>query len=262
VACKQRWARWSRCGQAGRVRGGTKTEPLCATCTRPEAGFWTSYPACGETGRIHAGRCARCTLDRRLHELLGDEAGEIRPRLRRVLDTEARWEQARRLLHDTSLDPEDRVAGLLVLLYAQWSAVISRLTLGHVHAGGEQVRLRLGREPVTLPGSLADLVRQLLATRRGHAAIGDDGTSTWLFPGGQPARPISSYRLAERLRELGIYSGQAAPPRCSSSPPTCPPPSWPACLASTSPSPSPGSGPPPETGPPTPQRSAAQRNRK
>jgi hypothetical protein len=62
---------------------------------------------------------------------------------------------------------------------------------------------------VTLPGPLAGLVRQLLATRRGHAAIGDDGTSTWLFLGGQPARPISSYRLAGRLRELGIYSGQA-----------------------------------------------------
>jgi hypothetical protein len=59
----------------------------------------------------------------------------------RVIDTEARWEQARRLLHDGSLDPEDRVAGLLVLLYAQWPSVISRLTLGHVHADDRQVRL-------------------------------------------------------------------------------------------------------------------------
>jgi hypothetical protein len=56
---------------------------------------------------------------------------------------------------------------------------------------------------------LTQLVRQLLASRRGHAAIGDDGTSAWLFPGGQPGRPISSYRLAERLRQHGIYSGQA-----------------------------------------------------
>jgi hypothetical protein len=69
--------------------------------------------------------------------------------------------------------------------------------------------LSLGREPVTLPEPLAGLVRQLLAARRGHAAIGDDGTSAWLFPGGQPGRPISSYRLAERPREHGIYPGQA-----------------------------------------------------
>jgi hypothetical protein len=36
-----------------------------------------------------------------------------------VIDTETRWEQARWLLHDATLNPEDRVAGLLVLLYAQ-----------------------------------------------------------------------------------------------------------------------------------------------
>jgi hypothetical protein len=84
-----------------------------------------------------------------------------------------------------------------------------RLTLGHVHADDQQVQLSLGREPVTLPEPHAGLVRQLLAARRGHAAIGDDGTSAWLFPGGQPGRPISSYRLAERLREHGIYPGQA-----------------------------------------------------
>ena len=36
-----------------------------------------------------------------------------------VIDTEARWQHARRLLHDDTVKPEDRVAGLLVLLYAQ-----------------------------------------------------------------------------------------------------------------------------------------------
>ena len=47
------------------------------------------------------------------------------------------------------------------------------------------------------------------ATRRGHAAIGDQGTSPWLFPGGQPGRPISAEQLTERLRQIGIRSGQA-----------------------------------------------------
>jgi hypothetical protein len=37
----------------------------------------------------------------------------------RVIDTEARWAQARWLLHDSTVTPEDRVTGLLVLLYAQ-----------------------------------------------------------------------------------------------------------------------------------------------
>jgi hypothetical protein len=400
-ACKQRWARCTGCGEVKPVRGGTLDEPRCATCTRPDPEFWRDCPGCGQPNRIHNARCARCTIQQRLRQLLGEEHGQIhagleglyhalattdRPgtvaawlhrsaaptilrelagqelthqaldelrggkpvehlrsvlvavgtlpardeqmarlelwithtiaertdpdeqhllhryavwhllrRLRqrndggqtthtqlevvrqhvrgattlldwltahnltlatcrqpdldswlasneathrreaghfvrwakkqkltsldfpatkwdgptRSLDTEARWEQARRLLHEHALKPEDRVAGLLVLLYAQWPSTISRLTLDHIQASDDQVRLRLGREPVVLPEPLANLVLQLLATRRGHAAIGDDGASRWLFPGGQPSRPISAFQLGERLRQLGLHPGQA-----------------------------------------------------
>jgi hypothetical protein len=119
-----------------------------------------------------------------------------------VTGTETRWEQARWLLHDDSLKPEDRLAGLLVLLYAQRTSAISRLTLGHVQAADGQVLIRLGREPVLLPGPLDAVALQVAATRRGHAAIGDDGTSAWLFPGGQPGQPISAF-------QLGIRCGQS-----------------------------------------------------
>jgi len=402
-ACKQRWARCAGCGDLRPVRGGSRDEPLCATCTRPEPEFWHNCPNCGQPGRIHNGRigCATCTVRQRLRELLSDDHGEVRPdlqalydaltgtnrpstvvawldrsaaptilrglagrplthqvldelpagkpveHLRSVLvaigtlpardeqmarlerwigrtiadrsdsdeqqllhryavwhlmrrlrgrlagadtthaqavvvqqhvkaaitvfnwlnaddlslatcqqrdldtwlasdtaalrreaghfvrwakaqkltnldfpatrwdgptgpiDSEDRWQQARRLLHDNSIKPEDRVAGLLVLLYAQWPAAISRLTLAHVHNSNDHVRLRLGQEPVVLPEPLAGLVRGLVASRRGHAAIGDHGTSPWLFPGGQPGRPISSYQLAERLRQLGLHPGRS-----------------------------------------------------
>ncbi len=126
-----------------------------------------------------------------------------------VIDTETRWEQARWLLHDDSLKPEDRLAGLLVLLYAQRISAISRLTLSHVQAAGGQVLIRLGREPVMLPDPLGALALQVAATRRGHATLGDDGTSAWLFPGGQPGQPISAFQLGERLRKLGIRCGQS-----------------------------------------------------
>ena len=126
-----------------------------------------------------------------------------------VIDTEARWHHARRLLRDDTIRPEDRVAGLLLLLYAQGPAAISRLTLDHVHASGQQVRLRLGCEPIVLPDPLGALVLQLAASRRGHAALGDQGSSRWLFPGGQPGRPISACRLADRLRQLGLRPGPA-----------------------------------------------------
>src|SRR5229473_3540980 len=34
-------------------------------------------------------------------------------------------------------------------------------------------------------------------------------TSPWLFPGGQPGRPVSTARLTQRLGDLGIRPGQA-----------------------------------------------------
>lgn len=399
--CKQRWIRCAGCGEVAPLRGGTIDEPLCSICTRPEATFWRNCPTCGQQGRLHKGRCARCNVTQRLHELLADDAGnmaadleplfnalaeterpatlaawldkssapqilrdlaghtlthevldglpagktvehlrsilvatEILPardehmvrlerwitrtiadradpdeqhllhryagwhllrRLRqrsqggeathtqyavvrqhvraaigfldwltshhlalaaagqgdldawlagttttghrevghflrwakkqkltrldapavrwggpsRALDTEARWEQARWLLHDTTVKPEDRLAGLLVLLYAQWPAAISRLTVDRVHVIDGQVRIRLGDEPLVLPEPLASLALQVVASRRGKAAVGDRGTSPWLFPGGQPGRPLSAFGLGERLRQLGLHPGQA-----------------------------------------------------
>jgi hypothetical protein len=127
----------------------------------------------------------------------------------RVIDAEGRWAQARLLLHDDTLKPRDRVAGLLVLLYAQQPAAISRLTVDHVQASEGVVRLRLGREPVVVPEPLATLVLHLVITRQGHATTGDQGTSRWLLPGGRPGQPVSPYRLSERLHQIGIQPGPA-----------------------------------------------------
>lgn len=400
-ACRQRRARCIRCGNVRLIRGGTLTNPLCATCARPDPSFWHTCPGCGEpTAHRRLGRCSRCTLQHRLQQLLRGKSGTIHPKLQAlhdhlahhdrpetvlswlnrdsaslilrelgagqrplthaaldelsdskplqhlrsvlvatgalpprdehlirlerwitatvaerddlderqllhryavwhvlrrlrhrirdtgttygqavaarrnitaattlldqlttrgltlatarqgdletwltstdttsrdagnfvrwtnkqqltaldfpavrwrgptgIINTEARWEQARRLLHDDTLKPEDRAAGLLVLLYAQTAAAISRLTLNHVETSSTETRLQLGREPVVLPEPVDALVQQLVTTRRGHAALGDQGTSPWLFPGGQPGRPISAFRLAERLRQLGIQAG-------------------------------------------------------
>ena len=403
-ACSKRWARCVGCGQVQPVRGGSLTEPLCATCTRPDASFWRACPSCGQGGQLGSGPCARCRLKRRLSELLADATGEIRPELQALhealaavdrpatvsqwlrrstvrsvlvdlatgrrslshdaldalppgkpvehlrsvlvataalpardeqlarierwvtqtvnersdpehkqvlhryavwhllrrlrqrnrgveatygqvdvvrqriraavglldwlrvrgltlaacgqgdldawlassdvsrraeaghfvrwaisqhinrnlqfaatrwtgpagpLDEEERWRQARRLLHDDSLDTGDRVAGLLLLLYAQRAATISRLTIDDVDTRDGAVTLRLGSVPVVLPEPLAALTRKLIATRRGHATLGDQATCPWLFPGGQPGRPLSADRLGERLRLLGISPAQA-----------------------------------------------------
>ncbi len=401
-ACGHRRARCTQCGNVRPVRGGTHDEPLCATCVRPDA-FWHACPGCGEPTANRRRRCARCTLHRRLDQLIRDSDGAVHPQLQalrhhlashdrpdtvlawlskdtaaatlreiaadrrtishamldelpddkplrhlramlvatnalpprdehlarldqwihstvaerddpdqrtllhryatwhllhrlrcrnnarhathgqtssvqqhvraaiavldwlatehfelntvgqgdleawlvspqashrneaghfirwanrnkltslefaatrwdgptQALDTEQRWAKARTLLNDNTIEPADRVAGLLVLLYAQRAATISRLTLDHVDDDGRQVRLRLGHQPVLLPDPLAALVRQLVTIRHGHATLGDQGRSRWLFPGGRPNQPISADHLAERLRQRDLYSGPA-----------------------------------------------------
>lgn len=69
----------------------------------------------------------------------------------RPLDHQHRWDTARRLLHDQDLKPEDRLAGLLILLYAQGVSAISRITLEQIHCDPDQIRIRLGRVPITCP---------------------------------------------------------------------------------------------------------------
>lgn len=164
----------------------------------------TTAPA---TARVDAGNFVRWARRNKVTSLTFAATKWDGPRS--VIDSEARWANARRLLHDDSLKAEGRVAGLLVLLYAQSTTAISRLTLEHVHVGERDVRLRLGREPIVLPEPLDALVRELVGSRHGHATVGDRGTSRWLFPGGQPGRPISAPRLGERLHELGLRPGQA-----------------------------------------------------
>jgi len=175
-----------------------------ATARQGDLDSWLSSEHA--TGRREAGQFVRWAKRQKLTRL--DLPATKWDGPTRVIDAEARWQHARRLLRDDTIKPADRVAGLLVLLYAQWPATISRLTLDDVHTDEQQVRLRLGREPIVLPEPLAALVAQLVAYRHGHATLGDAGISPWLFPGGRPGRPISAAQMSERLRQLGLRPGQ------------------------------------------------------
>ncbi|MFD0297398.1 hypothetical protein [Streptomyces sp. NPDC127118] len=197
-----------------------------ATCRQTDLERWmTSDDA---RLRQEAGHFVRWALAQKIDRDLSFPAerwnGPSQP-----MDDEAHWATARRLLHDDTLKPEDRLAGLLLLLYVQWPAAISRLTVDHIEETDGAIRIRLGAVPVELPAPVAELALQQVAVRRSHAVLGRTDSP-------RPARPP-----------------------CSSSLPNCPPRSSPAPSASTSPSPSNDNEPPPETGWHTQPRSAAER---
>jgi hypothetical protein len=54
------------------------------------------------------------------------------------LDDRPRWDVARQLLHDDTIQTEDRLAGLFLLRYAQGATAISRMTASHVPKAAHQ----------------------------------------------------------------------------------------------------------------------------
>lgn len=184
-----------------RARGRT-----LETCRQADLDEWLARD--GPGNRSQAGHFVRWAAAHRVNPALHIAAtrwtGPVGP-----LDQEQRWHNARRLLHDDSIDTAVRVAGLLLLLYAQMPSAISRLTLDDIDTSDErQVRIRLGRTPVKAPEPLAALIRDLAANRHGHAVLGDTGTSPWLFPGGHADRPVGASSLASRLHKIGIHPAQ------------------------------------------------------
>jgi len=175
-----------------------------ASCTQPDLGRW----AAGEVSyRDETGHFVRWAVTRKHAARL--TFGAVRwEGPRGPHDGEKRWDDARRLLQDSTLKTSDRVAGLLLLLYAQNLAAISLLTAGHVHASGDGVSLQLGTSPVVLPEPLAGLVLDLVANRRASTIINAPGATPWLFPGRRHGQAISPDRLGQRLKQIGISSGR------------------------------------------------------
>ncbi|MFF7415410.1 hypothetical protein [Streptomyces lydicus] len=124
------------------------------------------------------------------------------------IDQDARWELIRRLLHDEVIDIADRVAGLLVLLFAQPLTRVVRMTPNEIVSSGEVVTLVLGSEPVVLPPPLDALFLRLRDQPVQHPRT-DETDRKWLFPGGSPDTPLSVQRLMSRLHALGIHSRPA-----------------------------------------------------
>lgn len=119
-------------------------------------------------------------------------------------DGEARWEHARRLLHDDAVDAADRVVGSLVVLYAQPLTRIAKLRIDDVVEIDGDVHVSFGKDLVFMPEPLATFLRQLPWRRQvgpsGHAP----GAAQWLFPGRQAGQHQHPDYLANRLRALGI----------------------------------------------------------
>ncbi|MGH3952814.1 MAG: hypothetical protein ACRDTI_02045 [Mycobacterium sp.] len=130
-------------------------------------------------------------------------APPLRSTPRDLIAEDERWRTVQRLLHDTDLHTGNRLAGLLVLLYAQRPSRIVQLSTDDISVT-EVVTLKLGREPLHLPPQIGDLVVQLTTRRENWVQIAVDKEHPWLFPGALPGTHLSAAHLSERLNRIGI----------------------------------------------------------
>lgn len=76
-----------------------------------------------------------------------------------TLDPDARWAILARLLHGDGIDLTDRLAGCLVLLYAQQLSRITAMTVEQVTRRDDATSIRFGTDHIAVPEPLAGLIR-------------------------------------------------------------------------------------------------------
>jgi len=124
-----------------------------------------------------------------------------------------RWTLTARLLHDETLDPTDRAAGCLLLLYGQQLSRIAAMTTNQVATRDGTVHVQLGEHDIPVPDPLGKVLTELACNGRAYTGTGSPTQTDWLFPGGLPAKPITASRLGERLRALARHQCPSRTPR-------------------------------------------------
>ncbi|HET7486475.1 MAG TPA: hypothetical protein VFJ85_01005 [Acidimicrobiales bacterium] len=172
---------------------------VLASCTQAHVELWMAGPP----GRKHARGFLRWACRHRLaHDL--DIVRRADPNPARSAHADDHLVVAHRFATDATLPLVDRVAGLLLLCYAQPLARLSRLRVDDITAGPTATLVRFGRTQIELSEPVGRLVADLVADRRGRATTGASGQSRWLFVGAQPGRPLGANQLGVRLAAYGI----------------------------------------------------------
>ena len=122
----------------------------------------------------------------------------------RSLTQQQRLGWLRELLAGDSETLPYRVAGTLLLLFAQPLTRIAALPTSAVTISGDDVQISLGREPIPVPQPFAYMLIDHTGSRPNLRAAGGIAASPWLFPGFSAGRHVDPQVIRERLVRLGI----------------------------------------------------------
>ncbi|MFB6878078.1 hypothetical protein [Streptomyces sp. NPDC056323] len=122
---------------------------------------------------------------------------------RPALSEDERLAALGRLLTDTEIPMRLRIAGVIVLLYAQPLSRVVRLTLDDVIRDDDTMLPRLGEPPSPVPAPVATLLLEHI-TNRGNMNTATNPASRWLFPGRRAGQPLGPNHLSALLNKAGI----------------------------------------------------------
>ncbi|MFF0813326.1 hypothetical protein [Streptomyces albogriseolus] len=109
----------------------------------------------------------------------------------------------RQLVNRDDIPLQDRVAAVLVLLYAQPLTRITRLSSDDVQHEDGKVLVRLGDPPSPVPAPFDGMLLNYLG-QRPNTKTATNPDARWLFPGRRAGQPMTPEALAPRLRQLGF----------------------------------------------------------
>lgn len=123
------------------------------------------------------------------------------------LDAAAQSELVANLSHANDLNPRDRAAAILILVFGQQVSDIVQLTWDHVTVTKELVTVTLGTVEIALAPPLDEPWRELAATPTHHQTAAHPN-SNWVFRGGSPGQHLRASTLTQRLSTA--FSSRAA----------------------------------------------------
>jgi hypothetical protein len=132
----------------------------------------------------------------------------------RVLTQEQRLAWLKELLTGEAESLPYRVAGTLLLLYAQPLTRIVALKTTAIVPSPPEMRISLGVEPVPVPSPLAGMLSHHLRNRPNLRTGGGMVANPWLFPGYRPGTHLDPQSIMLRLRKLGVNLLGGATLRC------------------------------------------------
>lgn len=183
------------------INGLNDHDRTLGTCTQTDIEHWFATP--GATSAQVFPFLNWAASNRHLRAGLDIPTTRGTRELTTPVDQQLRWEIARRLVTDDTISPDDRVAGALVVLYAQPLTRIAVLRVDQLTEGRDgEITVRFDHHQIDLTEPFASLARQLPIRRRQGAA--DHLETRWLFPSNRPDRPIHPTTIANRLRRIGI----------------------------------------------------------